>query len=981
MGNKGTNSGDEPRRILVKQEAVDEDSNQGRCSTDLSKVTDRPFRQFLGIEGHVDLPKQHSDPGGRVSRDMEYEFDSNSGAYIFSPFCESEEERKERRRVVERYNVDTLTSSKWESSIAQKTIVKQPYNASAPSLLHQQVEERSYQYRETVISSPIHREKSESSLRRDLSSGSSNTSFEHRETSYPHILSTSPRSSKQDIFRYAPRLMRSDDSANSKSHFSDISGSEDSPSSREPSPFTRDIHGMPLHSIRISSPGHSPGVSSDSRDESVDKEERRIIHQPTSIVITTDDDQVTTVKGDIPLKTREMITDFSQLNKDQAGGGGIPGNYKKYLHARYISQSSSSTDNSSFERSSFEHSTDKPDIPGGGSFESQSSVDVQVSKEKQSQLLSDTRNLSALKLSESSTSSSSFERKSFEMVAQGSEDNDVFMAPTKSPSPPNQTAPVHISNEPVDLTHPTSQQIHEHNRSRLSREQAQHDIQIPVPRQHSPFPGHTSHRNSSEQLPYRIPLLNMPRFSQPEKVSKPSSESEMLSPALHRPFPSFLHPTASPHHSPGIHGHQYLSSAQSSPLCSVPEGGHVFNFNLPSPFSEGFFSDPEYMSPSPMSPGVHFAFPPRATMVSSMSELNRLAVSPRALFPSHSKHTPHSQSQTLMESQQHKKSTEHRIHSENDVYLCPVCGQVFPSYDNLAKHMAKHLPTETIRQGDNNKVHYCKVCNRSFSRSDMLTRHMRLHTGLKPYECSDCGQVFSRSDHLNTHKRTHTGEKPYKCPQCPYAACRRDMITRHLRTHLKKSSKRKYLSVPEGQGDIRKGSLSSTDTTDSTEILARTYSQSSLESLDVDSVSRQGSFNRGDSCDKNLPISRGDSGVSRGDSTLSRGDSTESSVFTEEITIEKVNRLPTIRRETAIDPKYALRKQRPWSSESFESFEVEEVTSSFREDSLQEDIYESEHMETKKTVSESTDSTICDFGEDVGLENISVSSNTNQTEC
>ena len=118
-------------------------------------------------------------------------------------------------------------------------------------------------------------------------------------------------------------------------------------------------------------------------------------------------------------------------------------------------------------------------------------------------------------------------------------------------------------------------------------------------------------------------------------------------------------------------------------------------------------------------------------------------------------------------------------------FVCPICGQSFQSYENLTKHMARHLPTETVRQGDNNKVHYCKICNRAFSRSDMLTRHMRLHTGLKPFECHVCGQVFSRSDHLTTHKRTHTGEKPYKCPQCPYAACRRDMITRHMRIHQK----------------------------------------------------------------------------------------------------------------------------------------------------------------------------------------------------
>ena len=158
-------------------------------------------------------------------------------------------------------------------------------------------------------------------------------------------------------------------------------------------------------------------------------------------------------------------------------------------------------------------------------------------------------------------------------------------------------------------------------------------------------------------------------------------------------------------------------------------------------------------------------------------------------------------------------------------FVCPVCGQMFPSNNYLANHMVNHLPSEVLPKGpgDNNKIHLCKVCNRSFSRSDMLTRHMRLHTGLRPYECRVCGQVFSRSDHLHTHLRTHTGEKPYKCPQCPYAAPRRDMITRHLRIHTKhvvRRGRRSYSASSTRDGDEgpRRGqSLSSLDSFESGE--------------------------------------------------------------------------------------------------------------------------------------------------------------------
>ncbi|XP_063411157.1 zinc finger protein 571-like [Mytilus trossulus] len=291
-------------------------------------------------------------------------------------------------------------------------------------------------------------------------------------------------------------------------------------------------------------------------------------------------------------------------------------------------------------------------------------------------------------------------------------------------------------------------------------------------------------------------------------------------PILHNHLPGFLSP-------------QFIPFANSIPFHSIQEGCRMFFDFDKSSLLAGFLSDQAMTTPSPgNSPGIHFEFPPKARMFNSMSGLNRVAMSPLGCLPNQ-KINISKISSKLSTLKQHRD--QRRAFSDSDAYKCPECNQMFLSFDNLAKHMAKHLPTETILQGENTKVHICKVCERSFSRSDMLTRHMRLHTGIKPYECSECGQVFSRSDHLNTHKRTHTGEKPYRCPQCPYAACRRDMVTRHMRTHNKKSVKRdKLLSVPYFKDDVRVSSVSRTDMTGCKNMSGRICSQSSIENVIID---------------------------------------------------------------------------------------------------------------------------------------------------
>ena len=302
---------------------------------------------------------------------------------------------------------------------------------------------------------------------------------------------------------------------------------------------------------------------------------------------------------------------------------------------------------------------------------------------------------------------------------------------------------------------------------------------------HKPPLSSTESSSLEHDIPPRVDLPGRREVSPSQEMSDESAKYSPQPPSPLPPFSSMLrHPSftqldalqpfppysdtsgSSPHHSPTPPRQLAQEASHSAPT-----------LNLPSPHGSG-----------PTSPII-----PSPTRTGGRSDPSKIIYCPFS-----------------------DKIQEQRLSRDpNRSYVCPVCGQAFPSYNYLANHMVNHLPSEVVSKGpgDSNKVHLCKVCNRSFSRSDMLTRHMRLHTGLKPYECRVCGQVFSRSDHLHTHLRTHTGEKPYKCPQCPYAAPRRDMITRHMRIHTKQWSRRGRRSSSTSS-DIQSSSFSSTETSD-----------------------------------------------------------------------------------------------------------------------------------------------------------------------
>ncbi|VDI46886.1 Hypothetical predicted protein [Mytilus galloprovincialis] len=748
IGQLGTNVGEEPRRILVKQEAVDEEDSS------VNK------RRFLRPEV-PDLPKQHSDPCGRVSKEGKYESDSEK-FFAYNRNYEYDRAYREQRSVVERYNVETL---QYQSSFEQRSVIRMPYNQSAPNLLYDKQEDS--EMTGNLFTPTTFRD----------SGYLGNYHLAKQKEAKQSYLSVSPRSLGREAFRSA-RLPRSDDSITSKGH-SDFSGSEDSFSSREPSPYSKDIRSPSPHITKTSS---------------TESNEIKKIHQITSIVITSDDDVVTTVKSDIDTMTGHEDGTEGLLSYKRAL---FPGNFKKNLQHRYFSSQKRNGSQSSSDASSFDKA------------ESARSLSNSPSQERSFEELP----------SHSPSKSKSLDTES--ISTNTTEESDVFMesaskvqAPKRSP----QGSPDFSQMSFTQQGHPPTQKY-------FGSELTPNKEQVHL------VPSHPSQKYFGSEM-----VIG-------------TKEQEIYGPQNTKPPFPYLH-----HHSPGFPSPHFLSSANPSPLCSVPEGGHIFNFNMSNPF-EGFHSDAEIPSPSPgMSPGIHFAFPPRAMMLNSMSELNRLAVSPRGIYPSQPISMPLSQipsSHPILE----QNRDQRRTLSDSDAYICP----------------------------------------------------------------------------------------------CPYAACRRDMITRHMRTHYKRSAKRgKFLSVPEREGELRKTSVSSTDTTDSQDVSGRTYSQSSVESVDYDSTGSR-SISRGDSGERMLfPLSRGDSGET--DNRAARPwSSTESAVFEDSSNDGRSAKLHSIQRTSAIhrdipiqrdtlkDPFLGYRKMRNWSTTSFESVDSEDCRSlkdSFAEDTI-----------------------------------------------
>lgn len=95
-------------------------------------------------------------------------------------------------------------------------------------------------------------------------------------------------------------------------------------------------------------------------------------------------------------------------------------------------------------------------------------------------------------------------------------------------------------------------------------------------------------------------------------------------------------------------------------------------------------------------------------------------------------------------------------------YVCSVCGEMFATLAQLARHVQFH---------DRDRPFPCAVCGKRFLSRSHHDEHQRVHTGERPFPCDRCERSFTTHHNRKRHQMIHDKEEAYRCTVCGVLFC------------------------------------------------------------------------------------------------------------------------------------------------------------------------------------------------------------------
>ena len=148
-------------------------------------------------------------------------------------------------------------------------------------------------------------------------------------------------------------------------------------------------------------------------------------------------------------------------------------------------------------------------------------------------------------------------------------------------------------------------------------------------------------------------------------------------------------------------------------------------------------------------------------------------------------------------------NTGEKLHEDEKVHKCSVCGKSFSQSKNLQRHIwivhekrkrhkcdicgksftqAYHMRSHISGFHKGKKNQKCEFCSIEISNESSLRRHIKeMHENQKDYKCDSCGKSFARSNRLKHHiYSVHDGQKEHKCESCGEAFSIQQILQRHI---------------------------------------------------------------------------------------------------------------------------------------------------------------------------------------------------------